>query len=348
MTTPKRNRALIALTILGLSFTLLSPATSAPIVTPKVNLAEVERQVDLLQEQAATASEDWNEARIELQKVNDKIASLSQKATKQKSSYKELSKDLGSIVRSMYKTGGIDLDIQAMVATDPSSFLAHLDAINIVGARQEASLRRILAASIDLKQSKSELQSEQKKARTIAKRANARRSVVEQKLAQAERLLNGLQSADRKKRAARLAALKKAQAKKAKKANSQVISKVTSARIRKVLKYAIAQVGDRYSMGATGPSSYDCSGLTMMAYRKAGVSISHFSLAQWSQTRRVSRSQLKPGDLVFFFRGIRHVGMYIGGNRFVHAASYGTGVVISSLSETYYATRLSGFGRVIR
>jgi cell wall-associated NlpC family hydrolase len=145
-----------------------------------------------------------------------------------------------------------------------------------------------------------------------------------------------------------LAALKKAQAKKAKKASSQVVSKVSSARLRKVLKYALSQVGDRYSMGATGPSSYDCSGLTMMAYRKAGVSLSHFSAAQWSQTRRVSRSQLRPGDLVFFFRGIRHVGMYIGGGRFVHAASYGTGVVISALSESYYVKRLSGFGRVIQ
>lgn len=339
---------MIAATVFGLTFTLLSPATSAPVTINRVNLAQVEREVDALQEQAATASEEWNEARLELQKVNAKISSLSQRATKQQRSYKDLSKDLGSIVRSMYKTGGIDLDIQAMVATDPSTFLAHLDAINIVGARQEASLRRILAASIDLKQSKSELQSEQKKARTIAKRANARRAVVEQKLAQAEKLLNSLQSADRKKRAKRLAALKKAQAKKAKKASSQVVSKVSSARLRKVLKYALSQVGDRYSMGATGPSSYDCSGLTMMAYRKAGISLSHFSLAQWSQTRRVSRSQLRPGDLVFFFRGIRHVGMYIGGGRFVHAASYGTGVVISSLSESYYVRRLSGYGRVLR
>ncbi|MEY2634638.1 MAG: hypothetical protein RIS75_578, partial [Actinomycetota bacterium] len=240
MTTSKRSRAMIAATILGLTFTLLSPAASAPVTIPRVNLAQVEREVDALQEQAATASEEWNEARLELEKVNAKIASLSQRASKQQRSYKDLSKDLGSIVRSMYKTGGIDLDIQAMVATDPSTFLAHLDAINIVGARQEASLRRILAASIDLKQSKSELQSEQKKARAIAKRANARRTVVEQKLAQAEKLLNSLQAADRKKRAKRLAALKKAQAKKAKKASSQVVSKVSSARLRKVLKYALS------------------------------------------------------------------------------------------------------------
>jgi cell wall-associated NlpC family hydrolase len=86
----------------------------------------------------------------------------------------------------------------------------------------------------------------------------------------------------------------------------------------------------------------------MMAYRQVGVSLSHYSMAQWSQTKRVSRSQLRPGDLVFFFRGIRHVAMYIGNNNFVHAASYGSGVIVSSLSESYYRARLSGFGRVIR
>lgn len=338
----------VALLSAALTFSLAAPAEAAHLKPAMTRLDDVERQVEKLQAEAALAAEEWNEARIALAKVNRRIAALSKKSLRQQQRYQDLSKDLDGIIRSLYKSGGIDLDIQAMIATDPAGFLTRLDAISIVGVRQEASLRRILAANIDLKQSKAELKVEQKTAAKLAAKSNERRRTVESKLATAEKLLNSLQAADRKKRAARLAALKKAQAAKAKKAKQAVISAKVSNRLRSVLRYALRQVGDRYSMGASGPSSYDCSGLTMMSYRQVGVSLSHYSMAQWSQTKRVSRSQLRPGDLVFFFRGIRHVGMYIGNNNFVHAASYGSGVIVSSLSESYYRARLSGFGRVIR
>lgn len=343
-----RRKIGVAVLAMALTFGLAAPTEAAHITVPMTRLDDVERQVEKLQAEAALAAEEWNEARIALAQVNRRIAALSKKSLRQQERYKDLSRDLDGIIRSLYKSGGIDLDIQAMIATDPAGFLTRLDAISIVGVRQEASLRRILAANIDLKQSKAELKVEQKTAAKLAAKSNERRRTVESKLASAEKLLNSLQAADRKKRAARLAALKKAQALKAKKAKQAVISAKVSARLRSVLKYALRQVGDRYSMGASGPSSYDCSGLTMMSYRQVGVSLSHYSMAQWSQTKRVSRSQLRPGDLVFFFRGIRHVGMYIGNNNFVHAASYGSGVIVSSLSESYYRARLSGFGRVIR
>jgi len=128
---------------------------------------------------------------------------------------------------------------------------------------------------------------------------------------------------------------------------AQTISSATSKRLRKVVRYALSKVGGRYSTGGTGPRSFDCSGLTMMAYRQIGVEIPHYSVFQWNQTRHVSRSKLRPGDLVFFFKGIRHVGLYIGGGRFVHAANHRAGVTISSLSEWYYVKRLTGFGRVV-
>ena len=348
LTGTSRLKLAVSLLAAALTFGLAAPVEAAHVTVPMTRLDDVERQVQKLQEEAALAAEQWNEARIALAKVNRRIAALSKKSQRQQERYQDLSKDLNGIIRSLYKSGGIDLDIQAMIATDPAGFLTRLDAISIVGVRQEASLRRILAANIDLKQSKAELKVEQKTAAKLAAKSNERRRTVESKLASAEKLLNSLQAADRKKRAARLAALKKAQALKAKKAKQAVISAKVSNRLRSVLRYALRQVGDRYSMGASGPSSYDCSGLTMMSYRQVGVSLSHYSMAQWSQTKRVSRSQLRPGDLIFFFRGIRHVAMYIGNNNFVHAASYGSGVIVSSLSESYYRARLSGFGRVIR
>jgi cell wall-associated NlpC family hydrolase len=83
---------------------------------------------------------------------------------------------------------------------------------------------------------------------------------------------------------------------------------------------ALAQLGDSYSWGASGPSRFDCSGLTMYSWGKAGVSLSHSSSAQYGEGRHVSRANLMPGDLVFFGSpNIHHVGMYIGNGKMVHA-----------------------------
>ena len=111
---------------------------------------------------------------------------------------------------------------------------------------------------------------------------------------------------------------------------------------------ALGVVGHDYVAGGRGPQVFDCSGLTTWAWARAGVSLVPYSYTQWDQTRRVSRSALRPGDLVFFFGlGAHHVGMYVGGGEMVHAASPSRGVIVTSLDDSWYAARLSGYGRVL-
>lgn len=97
-------------------------------------------------------------------------------------------------------------------------------------------------------------------------------------------------------------------------------------------KFACAQIGKPYVWGADGPSSYDCSGLTMAAWRAAGISLPHNAYQQYKNIRAVSRSQLQPGDLVFYYSDIHHVGIYVGGNWVVHAPRSGDKVRMRSLS----------------
>jgi cell wall-associated NlpC family hydrolase len=106
---------------------------------------------------------------------------------------------------------------------------------------------------------------------------------------------------------------------------------------RRVVAYALAQVGDSYVWGATGPSAFDCSGLTMRAYAQVGVSLPHSSSAQYHSGRHVSAGQLQPGDLVFYYSPIHHVAIYIGGGSIVHAANPGEGVTIASLYSMPFA-----------
>jgi len=96
---------------------------------------------------------------------------------------------------------------------------------------------------------------------------------------------------------------------------------------------ALAQVGDRYVYGATGPDSFDCSGLTSFAYKAAGVSIPRTSRAQAGFGAAVAKGDLKPGDLVFFYSPVSHVGMYIGNGQMVHASTAGKPVAVVNLDS---------------
>lgn len=114
------------------------------------------------------------------------------------------------------------------------------------------------------------------------------------------------------------------------------------------VNYSYNFIGRPYVYGASGPSAFDCSGFTSYVYRKYGVGLPRTSQSQFGAGSAVSRGNLAPGDLVFFntYAYLGHVGIYIGGGDFIHAASSGS-VKISSLNEGYYSSRYAGARRVI-
>lgn len=109
-----------------------------------------------------------------------------------------------------------------------------------------------------------------------------------------------------------------------------------------LVQMALACRGDRYRRGGTSRGGFDCSGFTRYVFARYGIRLPHSSAAQSSVGNSVDRSALQPGDLVFFHtyrRGVSHVGIYVGDNRFVHAATYGRGVRVDSMNSSYYASR---------
>lgn len=101
---------------------------------------------------------------------------------------------------------------------------------------------------------------------------------------------------------------------------------------------ALQQVGVPYRYGGTSPSGFDCSGLVHYSYSRAGGSVPRTTGQLWDSTTGVARADLRPGDLIFFSIDgkMQHVGMYVGGNEFVHAPSSGKQVSVASLSTAYY------------
>lgn len=114
-----------------------------------------------------------------------------------------------------------------------------------------------------------------------------------------------------------------------------------SGRAGAAVQYAYAQLGKPYRWGAAGPGAFDCSGLTQQAWRAAGVGLPHNAAMQWKVVAHIPRSQLSPGDLVFY-RNLNHVGIYVGNGNIIHAPTSGDVVKIASVDR---ASTLYGFGR---
>lgn len=127
-------------------------------------------------------------------------------------------------------------------------------------------------------------------------------------------------------------------------------SESTSAFGTKVVSLAKKQLGKPYVWGATGPNSFDCSGLCQYVYKKCGKNIPRVASDQYKSSKKVSKSKLQAGDLVFFSSyvggtSVGHVGIYIGNNKMIHAANSNVGVVTTDLNSNYYKTHYVGAGR---
>ena len=110
-----------------------------------------------------------------------------------------------------------------------------------------------------------------------------------------------------------------------------------NSRAAAAVSYAYQKLGSPYVWGATGPDAFDCSGLIQAAYRNAGISLPRTTYAQINAGQRVSQSELLPGDLVFFYSGISHVGIYVGHGQMIHAPNPSAPVRVAPLNEMPFA-----------
>jgi cell wall-associated NlpC family hydrolase len=265
------------------------------------------------------------------------------------------------LARATYATGGIDPNLQVLLADNPGQFLAQASALDQVAASQSAALRRTQTQRLRLAQTEAAVAQKEGLAKTYRTEMLDAKREADARLSDARKVLNSLQAAERRRlaqiaaRERRASAAAAAAALRAQSASSRPGSGnfsgggyVARGRAGKVVSYALQKVGMRYVAAASGPSAFDCSGLTMQAWRQAGVSLPHYSRSQFAVTRRIPLSQAQPGDLVFYFgRGVRHVGLYIGNGKMVHAANPRSGVRIDNVLGPWYAQRFSGIGRVV-
>ncbi|MFI1866314.1 C40 family peptidase [Streptomyces jumonjinensis] len=294
-----------------------------PTVTP----AQIKARVDRLYEEAEAATESYNGARERTEAARESLDRLREEAARRTDRLNTTRNALGSIAAAQYRAAGMDPGLRLALTSDPDEYLERASLAQRTAERQAANVAEAQRELAEIDRVRAE--AGQRTAELKARQAelNRHKDTVRRKLSDAERLLGKLTAAERAAydggAAPQQAALPAATA--------------PTVRAARAMAYAHGALGKPYVWGATGPGSYDCSGLTQAAWRAAGVSLPRTSYAQISAGQRVSRSDLAPGDLVFFYSGVSHVGLYIGDGRMIHAPRPGADVRIAPIDQMPFA-----------
>ena len=314
---------------LFLTAAMIVTLLSAPAAKAAPTLAEVQAKVRILEEDATAAAEGAQEAKVKLESLTKTLTGIKQKAAVQGQNVSELSKSLGTIAIDQYKNGGLSQSLELLFSSDPTLYLSAAGSLDALTRRKSIQLNKFEAAEQRLNATTLTVADKVALIAAAQKKYQAQARLAQSKLAEAEKLLAQLKKEDRE----RLARLAEEQ-EDADMASSLAAAKGAqgvSGRAGTALKYALKQIGDRYVFGADGLTTWDCSGLTMRAFQSAGVSLPHSSAAQFRYGKSVSRSNLRAGDLVFFGSPISHVGIYLGGNKMVHAPRTGSRVKVATM-----------------
>ena len=314
---------------LFLTAAMIVTLLSAPAAKAAPTLAEVQAKVRILEEDATAAAEGAQEAKVKLESLTKTLTGIKQKAAVQGQNVSELSTSLGTIAIDQYKNGGLSQSLELLFSSDPTLYLSAAGSLDALTRRKSIQLNKFEAAEQRLNATTLTVADKVALIAAAQKKYQAQARLAQSKLAEAEKLLAQLKKEDRE----RLARLAEEQ-EDADMASSLAAAKGAqgvSGRAGTALKYALKQIGDRYVFGADGLTTWDCSGLTMRAFQSAGVSLPHSSAAQFRYGKSVSRSNLRAGDLVFFGSPISHVGIYLGGNKMVHAPRTGSRVKVATM-----------------
>ena len=291
------------------------------------NLIEVQGRVRDLQEQATTAAEGAQEAKVTLARLNKTLVTVQQEASQQGASVTAMNKLIGAIAADQYKSGPLSKSLELLFSSDPSLYLSTAGSLEAVTRKKSADLKKFSVATQRLNATSLTVADKLSLVKAAEAKFRKQLAIANSKLDEAEALLAKLTAAERE----RLAKLNDDEENADQQRSLADAGKYgsVSGRGGAAIKYALAQIGDRYIFGADGLTTWDCSGLTMRAFGAAGVSLPHSSRAQYRYGKAISRKELQPGDLVFFGKPISHVAIYLGGNRMLHAPRKGSRVKIA-------------------
>lgn len=330
---------------------------AAPRPTP----AQVKGRIDALYQEAEVATQSYNgakeaagTARRELNRLQDEAARRTQKLNTART-------ELGALAASQYRSGGVDPTVRLLLSADPQRYLDGAAVLERTGSHQATAVAGYARRLGSVRQVRQRAEETAERLAATEATLKKQRVTVVHKLDTAEQLLNRLTAEQRKRMAgpggdgdsAGKEGAGHGPADRGTHGDGPLdgiahgagithgaqgaAASAPNPRAARAVSFAYAALGKPYVWGATGPSAYDCSGLTQAAWKSGGVALPRTTYTQISSGPRVDRSQLAPGDLVFFYSGISHVGLYIGDGKMIHAPHPGAPVRIAPIDQMPFA-----------
>ena len=318
--------------------TVLSTGSNTTALATPTTSARLEDQLDQQNRQADQLVEQYNQSRLALARIRKALKGLQQQASGAEADLRELQVALGARASAAYVQGAGSAVAAVLGSDDPAAAIDRVQVLDLLAAHDGDLMDRLGVAGQALDARKRDLAAAEKAQAAELDRLGAKKAEVERAADRTRALLRRMEAASRPSAPSRPS-------------NPPASPPPSggggggggSGSAAAAVSYARAQVGDAYCYGGTGPGCFDCSGLTMMAWQQAGVSLPHSSAAQYNVGRRISASELQPGDLIFYYSPISHVSIYIGGGQRISATHTGDYVRVQSFGSSIVGyTRPSG------
>ncbi|MCU1669513.1 MAG: NlpC/P60 family protein [Blastococcus sp.] len=292
-----------------------APRASSPQQAAQL-VADANHQLEIVSEQV-------NAARVALDKQKAAVAAADKAAASSQKSLDAMAAQIRRLARQAYTGSGTSrLDV-LMTSKSADQFVSQLGTLDAIAGHTNQLVASVKKASSATAAARAKADQAAAKAQQAFDVVSAKQKDLQAKIADYQHQYNALSAPQRQ-----VVNLSAAGATVAPTAAAAPTGTAQAA-----VNTALAQVGKPYVWGAAGPSAFDCSGLMQYAWSAAGVALPHSSSAQSTMGVAVSRDQLQPGDLVFFYSPVSHVGMYIGNGQMVHAATSGEPVKVVSLDS---------------
>jgi cell wall-associated NlpC family hydrolase len=325
---PTRARRLRAGVLVGASAAVtlaLLPGTAAAEPGEATTSEEAAALVADASHDLEVVTEEFNEAREVLRRQEADVADAEQAAAEAEEQLQALDDRIRDLARTAYTGESPTATLDLMLTSDSADeFVSSLGTLDAIADRTDDALADVAVAADEAETTRAAAEAAAAEAEAAVERIRAQQADLEARIAEYEEQYDELSAAEQAEvdRAHGGTVVASPQAAKAPGQAAQV-----------AVDTAMAQLGDPYVWAAAGPDAFDCSGLTQYAYAAAGVSLPHSSSMQSQMGTPVSRSELQPGDLVFFYSPVSHVGMYIGNGQMVHASTSGQPVQVASLDS---------------
>lgn len=284
--------------------------SAAPASTP-ASLTALVAKANKLSNQIDVLGQDYDGLKIQLNEARSEVAIARQSYRRDLQQLAAGQNAVGAIAAEGYMTGGVDPALQLLQSGNPQSFLNRASIMVQLQQEDGSKLTAVAAAEAAAERAKVAAAQQERQAVRLSAAMSSKVATIQAK----ENVLNS-------------SAYSQAMAIYDRTHVYPTIQLTGDSIGVQALKWALSRIGDPYVWGAAGPDEFDCSGLVMWSYAHVGISLDHFTGDQWNEGEHIPRSELAPGDLVFFFPTISHVGMYIGNGLMVDAPTQGQDVQI--------------------